>query len=219
MTLAPFDAAIDVGDAQPAINWREVAAAGITVAMIKATEGTGFTSPTFAAQRAGAEAAGIKTVPYHFLRPGSADAQVARFKAATQLAKNQPYALDWEGRAAQTAAPAIVEAVGVQLQALTGRTPLGYWGIPGSTPAAPTAAMQGWDRWIPRYPKSGAANFAGLGSAAAKVPPGALFWQYTCWGKVAGIPVAVDRSVFFGSSLADLLAWYATGARPLAPAA
>jgi len=223
-----FDIAIDIGDAQPDIDWGALAESPIVFVMIKATEGPAFISKTFGAQLAGALKAGKRVIPYHFMRPGSADAQVKNFTAATRLAKNQPYALDWEGRAAQTATPQIAEGIGTQLAALTGRLPLGYWGIKGSTPAAPTAAMDGWDRWVPRYPRSGAKSFADLGptfnpDASPRLDiapaqwesrwPGALFAQYTCWGQVPGIKVPVDRSAIFANSLNEALAWYATGAR------
>lgn len=214
--MQPYDIAIDVGDAQPVIDWPAVYASGVRIVMVKCTEGATFTSPTYDAQLRGAVRAGIKVVPYHFIRPGSADAQVNRFRATAGLSKNQPFALDWEGRASQTATPQIAEAIGTQLAAITGRRPLGYWGIHGSTPALPTAAMLTWDRWVPRYPKQGAASWADLPEVARDVAhwESPLFAQYTRWGKVPGIRGSMDRSVFFGNSADDALAWYSTGARP-----
>jgi len=210
--MQAFDIAIDVGDAQPHIDWPAVAAAGIRIVMIKCTEGATFVSPTFAAQWKGALDARLKPIPYHFLRPGSADAQVQRFRNVAALAKNQPYALDWEGRASQTCTPQVAEAIGTQLAVITGRLPLGYWGIHGSTPALPTAAMLTWDRWVPRYPQQGAETVAMLReSAMNKRPPEALWWQYTCWGRVPGIKGPVDRSAIFAESLESALAWYGTG--------
>ena len=216
-----FDIAIDVSDFQPTIDWSRVYAAGIRIAMVKASEGATFASHHFSTQRSGAERAGIKVIPYHFLRSTGIDAQVQQFRRVAGLAKNQPFALDWEGRASQTCAPHLAEAVGVQLQTLTGRTPLGYWGIPGSTPAPPTAAMAAWDRWVPRYPKQGVKSWSEIAASPgaklwARTWPGALFAQYTCWGAVPGIPGAVDRSAIFANSLAEALAWYATGQRPMA---
>jgi len=217
MTIQPFDVAIDVGDAQPKIGWGQVYGAGIRIAMVKASEGTHFKSPVFEAQKAGALAAGLKVVAYHFLRPG-VEQQAQYFVLSAGLGHGSAFALDWEGRASSTAAPVDVESIGNQLSSLTGRLPLGYWGNPGSTPASPTPAMQSWDRWVPRYPLQGAKEFSDLPPdlAASRHPAGALFWQYTCWGQVPGIPVAVDRSVVYANSVEEALAWCDTGARPAA---
>lgn len=214
----PFDIAIDVGDAQPVMDWAAVYASGIRIVMVKCSEGAGFVSPTFETQRDGATKAGIKVIPYHFIRPGAADLQVQKFRLAAQLVANQAIALDWEGRASQTATPQIVEQIGARLQAITGRVPLGYWGIKGSTPAEPTPAMLKYDRWVPRYPRFGAKSWTDVPLSIQHLAdsewPGALFVQYTMWGQVPGIKGPVDRSVFFGNSVDDALAWYATGARP-----
>lgn len=211
------DCAIDIGDAQPDIDWGALADSPILLVFVKATEGAKFTSPTFDAQLAGAQRAKKLVVPYHFIRPGPADPQVALFRRVTALAKNQAFALDWEGRASQTATPQVCEAIGTQLAAFAGRVPTGYWGIAGSTPAVPTTVMDGWDRWVPRYPQSAVSSFVDLSPAARqKQPAGALLWQYTCTGRVPGIRQAVDRSVFIARSLDDVRAWYATGARPAA---
>lgn len=60
---------VDISAAQPSIDWPAYAAWSKVVA-IKSTEGVGYTSSTFAAQRAGAIAAGIETILYyHYGRP------------------------------------------------------------------------------------------------------------------------------------------------------
>ena len=209
MTL---DVCIDISDNNTISDWSAVYASGIRVAMIKAMDGAGPTYRTWAAQSSGARAAGIVVIPYLFMEPMDS---AENFIAETGLAANDPYALDWEGRANQTAAPSDAEAIGVALSSVAQRPPLGYWGEPGSTPAQPTAAMEGWDRWVPRYPQSPQpANFAELTPGAlAKQPPGALFWQYTSAGEVSGIDGPVDRSVWLGTE-DELTAWLATGARP-----
>jgi lysozyme len=216
MTIQAFDIAIDVGDAQPKIDWAQVYASGIRIAMVKATEGAAFKSPTFDAQKAGALAVGLRVIPYHFMRPGDGNVQAQWFGVTAGLGKDQAYALDWEGRASSTAAPADVEAMGGCLENITGRFPLGYWGIPGSSPAVPTPAMQQWDRWIPRYPLYLAPEFDALSPSLQQShrPQGCLFWQYTCTGKVPGIAGSVDRSVVYANTIEEALAWCDTGARP-----
>lgn len=218
MTGAGFDIAIDVSHHQGAIDWLRVREAGILIAMIKATEGATFVDPRFfAANRAQAVHAGIAVIPYHFLRPGRVAEQVKHFANVIGLAPGAPYALDWEGRASETATALEVAAIGAMLADIAGRPPLGYWGIPGSTPAAPEGAMFTWPRWVPRYPTRGAAAWAKVDAqyrdhCGAWWKTGApfarpLFAQYTDTGRVDGIVSLVDRSVAFFDSEAAALAW------------
>lgn len=203
--MALLDVVIDVSDAQGIIDWAAVAGDGITVAMVKATEGATFTASSWHANQRGATQAGIKVIPYHFIRPGDAAAQAAHFQEVAGLAQGMVCALDWEGTRTGTADD--VEQIGQALAAITGRNPLGYWGIPGNTPEAPTAAMQAWDRWVPRYRAGNIANFALM--TGGHQDPGIpfLFWQYTPAGKIAGINGPVDRSVASFDSADQLLQW------------
>lgn len=59
---------IDASHHQGPIAWRRVARAGITFAYLKATEGTGFTDPDFAGNRAAATRAGIDVAGYHYFQ-------------------------------------------------------------------------------------------------------------------------------------------------------
>lgn len=208
----PLDVCIDVSDNNVITDWAMVYASGIRVAMIKAMDGAGPTYRTWTSQSTGARAAGIAVIPYLFLEPMDS---VANFIAETGLTEGSPCAVDWEGRANQTATPVVAETIGMGLSATTKRVPLGYWGEEGSTPAQPTAGMAEWDRWVPRYPQvPQPPNFAALTPhALRKQPPGALFWQYTSAGDVPGIEGPVDRSVWLGTE-EELTAWLATGARP-----
>ena len=214
-----LDVCIDVSDAQGSprrpIDWRAVYGAGIRVAFVKALEGAGRSYPTWRDQSAGARAAGIAVVPYFFLRPVDPVAAVAQFRTIAGLVPGMPFALDWEGRASQTCSASVVETIGTTLSSIAQRRPVGYWGMPGSTPARPSTLMQAWDRWVPRYPQvPQPPNFTALTPRnAARMPPGALFWQYTSAGSVAGIDGPVDRSVWCGSA-EQLTAWVATGTRP-----
>jgi lysozyme len=217
--MTPLDICIDISDAQgppnPPIDWKAVYTSGIRIAFIKALEGNGLSYPTWKSQSIGARAAGIMVVPYFFLRPVDPVAAVAHFKTVTGLVSGMPFALDWEGRASQTCTAQIAETIGLGLEKISGRTPVGYWGNPGSTPAQPTNIMQTWDRWIPRYPQvPQPSNFAALSATnKAKQPPGSLFWQYTSNGTIPGVKGSVDRSVWLGTGY-QLNAWFATGARP-----
>jgi GH25 family lysozyme M1 (1,4-beta-N-acetylmuramidase) len=215
--MALLDVVIDVSDAQGTIHWDDVAAAGIKVAMIKATEGATFAAETWPANSAGAAAAGITVIPYHFMTNADPAAQADHFHKVAGLAPGAAYALDWEPRIANgvsiTAGATQVDAMGQALQGFVGRTPLGYWGIPGSTPGAPTSFMTTWDRWVPRYRDGAVASFPGTHASPFGPPGGSppdlpfLFWQYTQAGVVGGIGAPVDRSVASFDDANALIAW------------
>jgi lysozyme len=212
-----LDVVIDVSDAQGAIDWPAVAATGISLAMIKASEGATFVARRWEANRDGARAAGIRIIPYHFVTNTEPQAQAAHFEAVAGLAAGMPYALDWEVRILRdgtdlTASAAQVEAVGRNLVAVTGRNPLGYWGIAGRMPGAPTELMTSWERWVPRYRLGKVASFDDLQGRYDSPGADFLFWQYTDGGQVDGIDGDVDRSVAAFASIDDLVAWHQGGA-------
>lgn len=227
----PLDICIDVSHHQGMIDWPAVRGAGILIAMIKATEGTGFTDSMFEWNRREAENAGIAVIPYHFLRAGSPESQADHFGGVAAIELGSPFALDWEGAASSTATAADVETAGMILASIARRPPLGYWGRPGSTPGAPTAAMRTWPRWVPRYPKAGTGSWGAV-PKAARADPGdwwapddapdhlsrLLFAQYTDAGRVRGVNRPVDRSVAFFDTAADAVSWVrGAGAVPAQP--
>lgn len=229
--MIPLDICVDVSHWQGAIDWPAVFGDDIRIAMIKATEGVGGTDPLFDLNRIRAEEAGLIVIPYHFLRPGDAIGQADHFREVAQLDFGAPYALDWEGRASQTASATEVETIGAALESVTGRLPLGYWGIYGSTPALPTERMQTWPRWVPRYPRAGISSFIEFSaevrenlmlywvagrSGSTNVMP--YFAQYTSEGRVAGIDRLVDRSVAFFPTVEAAIDWCRSSATAPAPA-
>lgn len=213
--MPAWDICIDVSDAQGAVDWLRVRQAGIRIAFIKASEGDSFVARSWPRNRVAAAAAGIAVVPYHFLRPvntiAAMQAQAKHFSDTAQLEEGMACALDWEGRAATTCTAAYAQLTGELLAQVTNRRPIGYWGLPGASPADPTEAMLRWPRWIPRYPQRDCAAWSALPAAIRQRPT--LYWykpggealpefaQYTATGRVAGITGFVDRSVAcFGSA-------------------
>ena len=199
-----LDICIDVSHHNGVIDWAAVAESGIKLAIIKATQGVSYVDPRFGINVANARSAGLYVIPYHFLDKSDPDSQARHFAGVAQLGLGTPFALDWESN---DAPPAVeVEEIGNILAEITGRTPLGYWGIRGSTPRnePPTDEMRSWHRWIPRYRAGSIPDFGSLPSKLA-VWPGetCLLWQYTDGGQVPGIKGNVDRNVWFGS-LSDL---------------
>ena len=212
--MALFDIAIDVSDAQPAIDWGKVAAAGVKLAMVKASEGATFKARCCEAHFAGARAAGIRVVPYHFMTDADPGHQAANFEYAAGLAPGMPYALDWEKRVLRdgtdiTASAQQVDAVGRLLAAKAGRNPIGYWGIPGSAPDTPSEFMNGWERWVPRYRLGRIASFDDMPDSYRSPGVPFLFWQYTDGGRIDGIDGDVDRSVVLFETLDELAGWFA----------
>src|ERR1019366_3738671 len=53
------------------IDWHAVKRSGVQAAMVKATEGTNYTSAWLAADGNGARSAGLKIGYYHFAHPGT----------------------------------------------------------------------------------------------------------------------------------------------------
>jgi GH25 family lysozyme M1 (1,4-beta-N-acetylmuramidase) len=74
---------LDVSGHQHSIDWSAVASTGAQFAYVKASEGTGFVNPDFAAQYDGADQAGLIRGAYHFALPdkSSGAAQASYFVA------------------------------------------------------------------------------------------------------------------------------------------
>ena len=64
-----FIEGIDVSHWQGVISWPDVAAAGKRFAFMKASEGVKYVDPTYATNRAQANANGLKVGAYHFAKP------------------------------------------------------------------------------------------------------------------------------------------------------
>lgn len=91
---------IDVSQHQGTIDWMAVAASGIKGAMVKASEGIGYTDPLFRRNAVGAPAAGLAVGFYHYARPetGNTASQEAEafIEAIGTLPSIFPHALDLE---------------------------------------------------------------------------------------------------------------------------
>jgi GH25 family lysozyme M1 (1,4-beta-N-acetylmuramidase) len=68
-TTSSYREGVDVSHWQGTINWGQVAAAGKSFAIAKATEGVGYKDDTYARNKAQAMANGLKFGAYHFARP------------------------------------------------------------------------------------------------------------------------------------------------------
>lgn len=210
------DAVIDVSHWNGAIDWPAVAAAGIVLAFIKTTQGSGSVDPIFERNRDAATKAGILVVPYHFLDASDPAAQAKHFLATVGAERGMSLMLDWE----QAGVPAsALVAVGNACQAATGVAPICYYGY--SMLAASDATLSVWPLMLPAYPRSDSGkDYPALVTQAPRLPPGRSatrpydFHQYTAKGRIPGISGDVDRSIWVG--LEDELRSFISGAPPAA---
>lgn len=77
---------------------------GLAFSIVKATEGTGYDNPNYAAQVACARAGGLVVGHYHYLDGTDAPAEFTHFAAVAKVGAGDIVALDWEATAATAAA-------------------------------------------------------------------------------------------------------------------
>lgn len=184
---------VDVSNWQGSINWRRVAADGIRLAYIKATQGDHYLDPRLAANRRQAEAAGIRVGCYAFVEPSGAspERQARYFKQSLGVLGRRELrpVQDLETgdpRRTEGFARAFSRAVTREL----GVTPLLY------SYAAYLAAMRlatpiGGGLWLASYGRNDGTDYG------AQVPAPWRGWvahQFTSAGSAHGINGAVDVS-------------------------
>jgi lysozyme len=187
------------------VDWTQVAKAGHRFAIIKATEGTTYTSKAFAVQRAGARAAGLLVGTYHFARWERDHPEAeAEFYARTigPLAPGDlPPALDIEWiRGAHKSADELVRWVlrfMERLETLTNRLPLIYTGPSfwryclASAKGSSEIEIARYPLWIVDYsgpidPMRGAEGWRWW------------IWQHTGHGSCPGVLGDCDLNRFWG---------------------
>lgn len=206
---------VDVADYQhpngAAISWSQVKASGQSWAVVKATEGTGYTNPYMTGDAAGARAAGLQLGLYHFGRPGltngsavpGAQAQADYFSSqingvgGLQL----PPTLDLEVTGGLTPSQ-LVTWTGAFLQRVqsdTGRLPMIYTGPYFWTDNLGSTAFTQYPLWEADYTTAGAPmSFGGWSNYT--------LWQWTDGYYFSPPPISgiasqyVDRDRFAGST-------------------
>jgi GH25 family lysozyme M1 (1,4-beta-N-acetylmuramidase) len=198
---------VDISHYQGTINYAQVAAAGKRFVIAKATEGIGYTDPTWTKNLAAATAAGLKVTGYHFARPDGNPTKPAQeadwFVSQLALAPGMIVpALDLErsGGLSPTALQAWVGAWLSEVYAKTGVRAMIYaspsfWHTALNNTAV--FANQGYTvlwiaHWRVSQPSVPANNWGGHGWT---------FWQYDDCGKVAGITGCVDVDRYNGTDL------------------
>jgi len=185
---------IDVSHFQGAVDWQQVAKAGMSFAFAKATEGITYVDPQFATNWDGIQAAGLLRGAYHFFEANDdAAAQAQHFLATVQLAPGDlPPVLDVETTAGVSDAQ-IWSGVATWLQVVeqaTGRQPILYTAPGFWNSHAPDLTLTRYPLWLADY------------ATQPLLPQGWtswLFWQHSQSGSVAGVTGAVDLDSFSGT--------------------
>jgi lysozyme len=77
-------------------NWQILIDAEVVGVILKCTESTNYTDPTFRTRYESAIDAGLAVSSYHFCRPGDLVEQMAYYLAALQPRQGERVVLDWE---------------------------------------------------------------------------------------------------------------------------
>jgi lysozyme len=190
----------------PVSAFKTAGESGVTLIIQKATQGTGFTDPTFAARRAAAAANNILFGAYHFCDGSDPTAQAEHFLTVVGDTTNILLALDAEKNSSQVSVDQVV-TMALAIKHLSGQMPVLYMGRDGpdgSGEGLPNATLSTMCLWLPEYGNN------------PVCPPGFDTWtlhQYTGdgingSGDVAGVGTGLDRSYFAGTA-EELPAWFA----------
>jgi len=87
---------VDLSHWDPASSYSQVKDAGIVGCIYKATEGSGYTDPTYVQQQQAAKAVGIKWGAYHFATAVNTTAQIDNFMKFACPDPDELFCLDWE---------------------------------------------------------------------------------------------------------------------------
>lgn len=203
---------IDVSHHQGAIDFKKVAADGISFIFIKATQGKSFRSKTFLQFVEDAKAAGLLIGAYHYVDDSATTPEAARQEAVNFVsamkdaggiqAFDLPPVMDYESNKSglnKAAITAVAKAFLQEVEQLTGVQPIVY-----TYPSfiGNFSGLSGYSLWIARY-------------SATQVPPDASgwtswdFWQYSDGStggmlpsgtrEVSGIAGPVDLNEYSGT--------------------
>jgi len=188
---------IDVSYHNGVIDWAQVKAAGNEFAFVRISDGTGFHDPKFAANWAGAQAAGLVRGIYQFFRPNqdvAAQADMVIAALGHPGPGDLPPVIDVEatGSLSPATVAARVRTWVDRVKAGTGVDPIVYTGkfFWRDQVGGPTS-FAGNPLWIAQYTTLCPDLTAPWNTWA--------FWQYSETGTTAGISGNVDVDRFNGS--------------------
>jgi GH25 family lysozyme M1 (1,4-beta-N-acetylmuramidase) len=177
--------------------------AGIVGVIHKCTEGTTHVDDKADARWYLAKEAGLMWGLYHFVRPGSMEAQVDFFleNAAEISDENTLLALDWEDTGVSL--DDAVEFMAL-VEQRTGRAPVLYSGhvLKEALGGSADPRLSQYRLWLAQY------------ASAPTLPPGwdqYWGWQYTDQGSVPGITPPTDVNAYPGSADGLIASWSGAG--------
>lgn len=196
---------IDISHHNTVQDFSQVKAAGVVGVIAKATEGTTFIDPDYAAYRAAARSSGLKWASYHFLKHGSVEAQMSHYLNVVDPAPGERLVIDYEDVACT--ADDLRQAVEALQQA--GRFEITVYGASKLTddvnraPTGTKTLLAKTSLWAARY--------SAKEPVISPVWPYFSAWQYSDKGSVPGISGACDVNLFNGSPEA-CAAWFGPAA-------
>jgi GH25 family lysozyme M1 (1,4-beta-N-acetylmuramidase) len=192
----------DLSHFQQFPNFPQVRASGVDFAVLKASEGTGYTDPSMATNRRNAHAAGLIVGLYHFARAGDPAAEAAYFlRTIGAVQPGEFLVLDWEVPAGNP--PAWCQQWLDAVRAATGVAPLIYMNQSAVNGSNWSNVAKTYGLWLARYD-----NAPGVFNP---VP----YWgvpamkQYSDRGAVPGVAGPCDVDSFNGTR--DQLLKYGKG--------
>lgn len=186
------------------VDFAKIKANGTIGVILKATEGTSYTDPTYAKRRDAARAAGLGVSAYHFLKPGSIVQQMQYFAKQAGMGKGDRLVIDYEHAGLklpdlETAVSALRDAApGVEI------TIYGASGFLGAQLAGvKNEKLAACSLWVASYTTRSEPTMSGLKGTW----PVWSLWQYTDKGDVVGIKGPIDSNRWNGGDL-SLRGWF-----------
>jgi len=207
----PNPVIIDISHHQPdPIDWGKVKSGGTVGVILKATEGTSYTDPTYASRKQAALAAGLTVSSYHFFKKGNPTGQMSYFLKVVKPVEGERVVIDHETDASldelkQAVQWLMTNAPEVEITIYSGHTIKDQLGSKKDDLLAENTSL-----WIAQY----------TSAASPSWPKGTWptwsLWQYTDKASVSGISGPVDGNKFNGSS-ANAVKWMGPVASPPEP--
>lgn len=186
---------VDLSHHNPEPDWAKLKAGGVVGVILKATEGTTYVDKTFAPRRERALASGLKVGSYHFLKHGSAEAQMAHYLDTVGPERGERVCIDYEDTACTlddllAAVEALVrQPLNLQIAVYSGHLIKEHLGNRRDEFLAQFTSL-----WIAQYTNAGSPSWP-----TATWPVWSL-WQFTDKATVQGISAPVDGNRFNGSA-------------------
>ena len=175
---------IDVSKHNGAVNWQQVAAAGIKFAFIKVGSTNSGIDPQFVANITAAQAAGIKTGVYIYSYATTPEQAINEANLVLEwiapYTVNYPVVFDIEDKCQRNlSAQQMIDIVNAFCSTIDAA---GYYPMVYSykNMFASKLSIAGWDRWVAQY------------NDTCETNNNVCFWQYSSKGRVSGLGGNVD---------------------------